>query len=308
MAGRRIIYALLLALSLVFYWAYREWMAFFLLILAATLPWFSLVCSLGAMGKLCLAVQCPAAVVEKGVPTQAVTVCRCPLPPPPVKSKMELRHSISGEKRRYQLGQVLPTEHCGRLEITPAKAWVYDYLGLFRMRLRGVQGTALTVRPVPIPVDDPPDITRYLANNWKPKPGGGFSENHELRLYRPGDNLNQVHWKLSAKTGKLILREPMEPVRTLALLTMELRGTQEEMDRKLGQLLWMSRYLLENDIPHQIHCLTGRGMESYAVAGEQGMYRALDSILAAPKETAGLKPNYIAASWHYSIGGDPDGE
>lgn len=306
MALRRVNYALLLVLSLVFYWAYREWMAFFLLALAVTLPWVSLVCSLSAMGKLQLAAQCQAAVVEKGVSTYAGTFCRCTLPPPPVKSKMQVRHSISGEKQHYKMGSTLPTGHCGRLEITVGKAWVYDYLGLFRMRLRSTQGTNLTVRPAPIAVENPPDVSRYLANSWKPKPGGGFSENHELRLYRPGDNLNQVHWKLSAKTGKLILREPMEPLRGLALLTMELRGSPDEIDHKLGQLLWMSRYLLDNDISHQIHCLTGRGIESYSVSAEAQMYEALDSILAAPMEQAGLKPNYIAASWHYSIGGDGD--
>ncbi len=301
---RRLNYALLLALSLVFYWSYREWMGFFLLVLAVTLPWFSLVCSLAAMCKVRLGVYCPAAAVEQGVTAHASVLCRCPLPPPPVKARLEV--GMQGTKRRYQEGDPLPTAHCGRVDITVKKAWVYDYLGLFRWRRRKAPGAVLLVRPVPVPVEPLPDITRYLANNWKPRPGGGFSENHELRLYRPGDNLHQVHWKLSAKTGKLILREPMEPVRSLALLTMELRGSPEALDRKLGQLLWMSRYLLDNGIPHQIHCLTGRGIERWQVENEEQLTQALDGILSAPMDTTGRKPRYIAASWHYSIGGDPD--
>ena len=58
-----------------------------------------------------------------------------------------------------------------------------------------------------------PDLDRYIARAWKPKSGGVCRRNHELRLYRPGDSLNQVHWKLTAKTGKWMIRQPMEPQR-----------------------------------------------------------------------------------------------
>lgn len=297
-------YALLLALCLVFYWAYREWMAFFLLMLAVGLPWLSLLCSLVAARKLVLTVQCPAPAVDKGTVTWAKGLCSCPLPPPPVRSRLELRESISGERRRYEAEEPLPTVHCTRLRIDVRRAWYYDYLGLFRIRLRRCQGTALLVRPVPIAVSDPPDLSAYLSSSFKPKPGGGFAENHELRLYRPGDNLNQVHWKLSAKTGKLILREPMEPLRGLALLTLTLRGTAEQIDSKLGRLLWMSRYLLSNQISHRIQCLTGSGMQGYAVTDEKTLWQAMDAILAEGADRSAATPVFMAAAWHFHIGGD----
>ena len=166
----------------------------------------------------------------------------------------------------------------------------------------------LLVRPVPVALEDPPDMSRYLVNAWKPKPGGGYSENHELRLYRPGDNLHQVHWKLSAKTGKMILREPMEAIRGLSKVTLLLRGTPGELDQKLGKLCWVSLYLLQKEVPHQIQCLTGRGMVDLDVSGQEDVLAALDVLLKAPVAEKTAQPEYGYASWRYHIGGDGDEE
>ena len=164
----------------------------------------------------------------------------------------------------------------------------------------------MVVRPAPIAPEEAPDMSRYLVNAWKPKPGGGYSENHELRLYRPGDNLHQVHWKLSAKTGKMILREPMEALRGLSKVTLELRGSPEELDQKLGKLRWISAYLLQKEVAHQVVCLTGSGMVSLEIAGEPDVLSVLDTLLKAPVAEAAAQPEYGYASWRYHIGGGVD--
>ena len=306
MAERRVIYLAALCGSLVFYWAYREWLSGILLLLVLLLPWFSLLLSLPPMWSCRAEIRCPGAVTVKQQ-AAAVYVGKTVFPVPAMKGKLIVNRILTGESWRLGSTGELPTEHCGALEIQPKRIWVYDYLGLFRMRIRKKEGCRVLVRPRPVPVKDPPDMSRYLTNAWKPKPGGGYAENHELRLYRPGDNLQQIHWKLSAKTGKLILREPMEAVRGLAVLTMELRGTPEELDRKLGQLQWMSDYLLQKEVPHQIHCLTGRGMEIFSVSDESQTQNAIDVLLCAEAVSAATMPDNIRASWRYHIGGDSDG-
>ena len=37
-------------------------------------------------------------------------------------------------------------------------------------------------------------------------------ETFPVRDYAPGDSLRQVHWKLSGKTGRLVVRDPARPV------------------------------------------------------------------------------------------------
>ena len=156
-------------------------------------------------------------------------------------------------------------------------------------------------------LEDQAELETFLAKSWRPKFGGGYAENHELRLYRPGDNLNQVHWKLTAKTGKWMLREPMEPQRGLVLLTMELRGTPEELDRKLGRLLWLGNHLLEKNISFRLRVLTGQGLEDREIASAQQLLEQLDALLCSPAAAEGSLPDPAApASWHYHIGGEPD--
>ena len=303
MAERRLIYLASLMGCLVFYWAYREWLSGFLLVLVLALPWFSLLISLPAMLTCRIRFRNPT-ILQRGQQTEADYVGETRFPVPPLKGKLTVCNLLSGERQKLRRGDALPTEHCGVLEVQPRKIRAYDYLGLFRGRIRKRQPYRILIRPEQIPVENPPDMSRYLVNAWKPKLGGGYAENHELRLYRPGDNLRQIHWKLSAKTGKLILREPMEALRGLAVLTMELRGTPEEMDRKLGNLHWMSSYLLQQEIPHQIHCLTQRGMEQFHIADAQQTQDAVDALLCAGKAPAEVMPAYSAAAWRYHIGGD----
>lgn len=305
MAGRRLLYLAVLEGCLVFFVAYREWFSWLALVAVLCLPWFSLLLSLPAMlsAKICL--QSPTQL-QAGVPVKPALSVRCFLPAPPVRCRLSVRHCITGQHDKYKPGQSIPTDHCGVLEIRLKRLWVYDYLGLLRLPRRAKAIHRLTILPHPIEISKPPSLERYLAGAWRPKHGGGFAENHDLRLYRPGDDLRQIHWKLAAKTGKLIFREPIEPMRGKVLLTMTLSGDPDTIDKKAGRLLWMSRYLLENGLHHEIHCLTGRGTEVCTVSDETSLLHGLSSLLGSPKTHEDSTPETADAAWQYHIGGGDD--
>lgn len=163
----------------------------------------------------------------------------------------------------------------------------------------------ILVLPEPVNMEVPPDLTRYLAQRWRPKPGGGYAENHEIRQFHPGDNLNQIHWKLSAKVGDLMLREPMEPERGLMLLTMDLCGTASELDLKFGRMLWLGNWLLERGITFDIRVLTGNGIESWTIRDEWDMKRCMETLLCAPFVAEGsIRDRSFTAAWRHHIGGD----
>lgn len=305
MGERRILYLVGLVGSLVFYWAYREWLSWVILMSVVWVPWLSLLVSLPAMLKLRLRVHCPA-YVQQDEEVRASLTGQCPLPAPQTKGRLRVTVTRNGKTEKLKNYMSLPTDHCSEVTVEPMRAWVYDYLGLFRWPVRLKEKHSMLVRPKPVAMENPPDLQRYLSSSWKPKPGGGFAENHELRLYRPGDNLNQVHWKLSAKTGKLVLREPMEPLRGLAMVTMVLCGTDRELDEKLGRLLWLSRYLTQKDVPHEIRCLTGSGMQVFRVENAEDSQRAVDGILRCPACTENADVYFGEASWHHHIGGGGD--
>ena len=303
MAGRRIIYLVSLLGCLVFYYFYREWLSWLFLMTVGALPWFSLLVSLPAIftarGRLDLPGD-----LQIGEDCQVTARLTASFPIPPFYSKLRATHAITGATVNLKSGKSLPTAVCGRLRVRERRLYVCDYLGLFRFPIRR-KGLADTyVRPVPVPLAAIPDFAVKPPQRWKPKPGGGFAENHELRLYRPGDSLNQVHWKLTAKTGKLTIREPMEPDRGLVLVTMNLRGSAEELDRKFGRLLWLGNYLLDKGLHFEVRALTGSGVNTFPVTGEGGLQEMLDTLLCAPPAKEGdLRLMEYRASWHYHISG-----
>lgn len=302
MTQRRIVYFTALAACLLFYWANRAWLSGLLLAAAFFLPWFSLLLSLPAMVSCKISLQC-ADHVTVGTPTRVSCNIQCRFPVALLTGKLRLYIPAAGKKKWIKPGTVLPTAHCGAFRLQCSYLWICDYLGLFRLPVRVNEDRLVLVRPVPVSPGELPDMSRYLCGITRPKAGGGYSENHELRLYRPGDNLQQIHWKLSAKTGTLIIREPMEAQQDAAILTMVLSGQPDQLDRKLGQLLGMSVFLAEQGIRHRIFCYTGKGMSIHSVATEQDATDALDALLQMSPAQDDVLPVYPKAIWRHHIGG-----
>ena len=297
MAGRRFLYLLVLLGSAVFYIAYGQWLAFLVLVTVLAVPWISLALSLPAIFRFRAA---PAGPQWTGMHQECELwlLGSCAWPMPPFQGQLRLRRLMTGESWRYRENKGVPTDHCGGFLVTAEKVRICDYLGLFAFPVRKKDTLTVLVRPEPLEVPVPEDLRRQVARAWKPKFGGGFAENHELRLYRPGDSLNQVHWKLS-------LREPMEPRLGRVLLTLNLRGTPAELDRMLGRLLWLGTAIGEQGLAFEIRALTGNGVLTLAVSGEEDLKKAVDTLLCTPAAREGdLREQTFEAAWQYHIGGD----
>lgn len=306
MFTRRMQYFMLLLGAIVYYIASGEWLAWVLLLAVAGLPWLSLLLSLPAI----LSFQAAPAgvdVLEQGEDAEIWLLGSCGSPMPPFRGHIRVTSCFTGKQWRYEPERGFSTEHCGGYRVRVEKAKICDYLGIFAFRARKTKEQTILVRPREAPVSDLLDPQRVELGSWVPKAGGGFSENHEHRLYRPGDSLNQLHWKLSAKVGDLILREPMEPVRGAVLLTVSLRGDPETLDRKLGRLLWVGRYLLERELDFEVRALTGSGVLCAHVDCETALQKAVDRLLCTPLAQDGTPwGDGIDACWQYHIGGDAD--
>lgn len=307
MWGRWCVYLLTLAFSVVFYGFYREWFSWLLLQVVIYLPWFSLVVSLPAM----LTAKCRLHLPESArmdMPVRPTLEVTGWLPALLLKSRLQVRNKLTDETTKTKPGKRLPTEHCGYLQITYDTVLIGDYLGLWRRRLRKGESVGIYIEPKPVICDLPEQLQSRSVSLWKPKPGGGFSENHDLRLYRPGDDLRSIHWKMTAKTGKLIYREPIVPAQQGYLLTMTLCGDPDTLDKKLGQLLYVSEILLKRQIPHGVCCRTGEGTVEFSVTDVHSMKQGLHQLLqSAPAvgETDFRGQNVL---WQYHIGGDGNEE
>lgn len=306
MAGHRILYFAALLCGGMVYVANGAWLTGMALAVILGLPLLSLILSLPGILTFRMEIQGPGKLTM-GEDGELWLLGTSPYPMMPFRGRLQLHHLGSGAMSPYSPETGIPTLHCGGYQVMAEKTRACDYLGLFAFPVRRKEGKQVIVRPKPLPVADLPDLSQFVPKVWKPKFGGGYGENHELRLYRPGDSLNQVHWKLSAKTGNLTIREPMEPLRGQLLLTMTLGGTPEELDRKFGRLQWLGTCLVQKELAFSLRVLTGDGIRGFRIASEGELSKAMDALLCAPEaETGSIREESFAASWQYHIGGQPD--
>jgi hypothetical protein len=305
MVKRWLLYVAVWACCLAFYVFYKEWFSYILLIAITALPWLSLLLSLPVVLSAKLQIHMPREV-PRGTFIKANAFLRSPFPLPQWRMRITARHLLWGKDWLLQPGGDFPTEHCGTLTCKCSQYWMFDYLGLFCIPKRPPKPFRVSVMPIPEQPMPPPDVDSYLTQAWRPKAGGGFSENHELRLYRPGDHLKQIHWKLSAKTGKLIFREAMVPQGGRMLVWLHHCGSPEALDRKLGQLLYVSSYLRRLELNHDVLVFTFLGPRIWHIGTEHTVMDVLRELMATPPMVTAddSTPAGVAAVWQYYIGGD----
>lgn len=301
MPGRRLLAALAGVGCGVWYLTGGGRMAWLTLLWAGLLPWLSLAVSLGAMRSFRLSSAGPE-TLEMGQTASLLLMGSCCHPMPPFRGRIRLRACLTGKTHSYTGPRSLCTDHCGAVVITVEKARVCDYLGLFALPVKSVEPRILTIRPRPVPVETLPEP---VAAGWQER-NGALSEYHELRSFRAGDTLGSVHWKLSARQGSLLVRAPMEPRENTGLVTLELRGDPETLDRVLGRLLWVGRWLLDREAAFALRALTGEGTLCFFVSDRDALLKALDRLLrSAPAAEDAVPEDGPRAGWHYHIGGRP---
>lgn len=102
----------------------------------------------------------------------------------------------------------VPTNRRAVITAGPAVSVRGDQLGLLRRTVRWTDPVDLFVHPLTVPLapsaaglvrDLEGEITKTITNN--------DISFHALRAYEPGDPLRNVHWRTSARIGKLMVRQ-----------------------------------------------------------------------------------------------------
>lgn len=300
---RRLVYLTVLTGCLVFFLFYKEWLSWLLLVTVAVLPWLSLLLSLPAMRSVTVGLRCPTKV-RQDMPVRTALQLDCAYPPPPVNCKIRLHNLLTDQRYTGHPGERVPTHRCGAMAISYDRLRIYDYLGLFCKKKDYADACVLYIEPKPLPAVAQPNKANAVANRWQPKPGGGFSEEHDLRLYRPGDPLKQIHWKISAKVGKLIFREPIEPVLQGYGMTLSLSGTPEQMERKLGRLVGLGESLLGQGLSYCVSCATGSGTLEFQVKDRLEQEQMLQTLLRSKPAQTDRVSRKEGLLWQQKIGGD----
>ncbi len=115
------------------------------------------------------------------------------------------------------------TEYCGRTEIILDTIKIYDFLGVFYRRVSCRKTAQIKVMPefqfMPLEITRRTREFQADAQEFsQEKRGDDPSEIYQIREYRERDSLKDIHWKLSAREGKLMIKERSFPLGCVVLL------------------------------------------------------------------------------------------
>ncbi|MCR5136767.1 MAG: DUF58 domain-containing protein [Oscillospiraceae bacterium] len=298
----------LVAVAWLFRVSYIGWLGPWLLAIVIVVPLGILLLSLPSMLRLGITLRAPSVVVRGQESTYAVEFTNPALfPVHAVTLHLELRNRFTGDihKESYIFRNVessrselpLSTALCGTVSIRLVSFDMKDLMGMFTLRRRLRSKCECSVLPSAVGPDEPPDFEAALSSSdvLKPKYGGGYAEDHDLRNYRPGDPPNSIHWKLSSKTDDLIVREALVPENSTVYVVLERVGTD---DRGLELLRWLSQALLAMD---EKHTLVADRL--YEIESDEELSRALSSVLSAPmREPCGFDMKSVRCIFTVSAG------
>ena len=301
MAARRILYAVLVGMAVLFQIFFRFYLSTFVLVLILVLPILSLLLALpGWMGSMASAVP-EASLVTVGGSARFRIILYHSSFLPLIRPRVRLgwTNQLTGESGESKLTLtarkpaelMVPAAHCGRLVCRVEGAVCCDLLGLFPLPVRKGPERAVLLLPVHLELEGKKELAagENAGTVLRPRPGGGPGEDYDLREYRVGDPLRSVHWKLSSKKDELVVRETLEPQQAAIVVTYDHFGPPEDLDRTFAQLWALSRWLLQQDRPHHIQWaspLTGVA-EDRAVDSPNALLACLDGAFSTPAPLEG---------------------
>jgi uncharacterized protein (DUF58 family) len=110
---------------------------------------------------------------------------------------------------------VVPTERRGVIQVGPATTVHGDPLGLVRRTMEWTEQTELFVHPLTTSLEPlGAGLLRDLEGQVTPDLSMSDLAFHALREYQPGDDRRYIHWRSTAKHGRLLVRQFLDTRRS----------------------------------------------------------------------------------------------
>lgn len=161
--------------------------------------------------------------------------------------------AIAGKKQKSSL--CFSSAYCGRIRISVPQVVLYDCFGLIGVRYSGKAVCHMTVQPdtfePSVTLVPNPSATDDSEIYSQERTGMDLTETYQIREYVPGDSIRQIHWKLSNKFDKLIVRDPGLPITRNVLVFWERTGESGDpnlIDAQAEVMISLCRSLIDSGI------------------------------------------------------------
>lgn len=138
-------------------------------------------------------------------------------------------------KNRYEIE--IDSRHTGKVDVFFKKARVMDYFGVFSIPIRIKKRVSASFLPQIHAIEPTLRKNNYTASEAnlysKHKPGDDPSEVFAIRDYLDGDKLSRIHWKLTTKQDKLMVKDYSLLINEAVMILPELmfgEGKEADLD------------------------------------------------------------------------------
>ncbi len=155
-----------------------------------------------------------------------------------------------------EIKQLLRSRHAGRIEASIVSLTVYDLFHIVAITDETNYSAGVLVWPSFEESEETEVygcVEGFPKENESKKRGAEYNPDYEMREYVPGDELKSIHWKLSAKHDKLMVRERMATGRDKINVLLPLGSERSENDALMEALYGLCRLLLSKEYPIQLY-------------------------------------------------------
>lgn len=213
------------------------------------------------------------------------------------KGKHTYFRQIDDKRGRCETGMRLAVS--GRYEIEAADVRIYDAMHVFYKRKKIKTGKYIYVLPqcylIPINVtkktrDFVTDSDVYYADAR----GDDSGEVYQIREYRPGDRLMNIHWKLTARQDEIMVRDASKSLSCPVIICVNLDGKGcrnygQSMSTTLETMVSVSFSLIDVRVPHFIVWYDPEAVSitRYRITKEEDVYDAAATMSFVDAAKAG---------------------
>lgn len=213
MVGRKIVYLFLLYLILTYNALYKSYDAYVILIAAVAAPAFSLL--ILVIQRFFIRVRYKEEYISAA--RSEVVLARYevynPTPFPLAHAeaiqperKKKIRFSVPA-RNRVVVNNTVKYQHCGVYEVQLRCVYIYDFFRLFRFKVNNAGVVKVTILPRLFGVSEEALGSDIFEDNGSVnKKCDDRSEIAEIREYRDGDSLRDIHQKLSCRMSRLMVK------------------------------------------------------------------------------------------------------
>ncbi|MBR1863535.1 MAG: DUF58 domain-containing protein [Ruminococcus sp.] len=308
-----VLYLILLLTSYLFYILYEPAFSFYLFgfLLLTPVVLFIMTFYTARKTAVTIASKHNAASRSSKMPLVLMVQNRSHLPGANLLIEIEYYNTLDGQVNRMKINTpVYPNEthyltmhiscvHYGTIRVNIKKCRLYDMLRLFRIKLRypkyeqAARESSFIIMPDHVMLEN--NIANYTDMGLetdeysKHSKGDDPSEIFDIHEYIEGDKINRIHWKLSAKQGKTMVKDYSLPISNSIILMVDLCMVSDKKDilysydTIIEAVVSISNHLIEYETPHKAvwYDVKRGGLVSLNITDEESHRMLINMLLRA---------------------------